>query len=41
VRTDSVKAALASPDVSDRIPVQVDGKAVKVVLAREKSPGVG
>jgi hypothetical protein len=33
VRTDAVKAALASPDVSDRIPVSVDGKAVKVVLA--------
>lgn len=33
MRTDSVKEALAAPDVSDRVPVSVDGQAVKVVLA--------
>lgn len=34
VRLDSAKEALASPDVSDRVPVAVDGKAVQVVLAQ-------
>lgn len=33
VRLDAAKEALESPDVSDRIPIAVDGKAVRVVLA--------
>lgn len=33
VRLESAKAALAAQDVSDQVPVAVDGKAVKVVLA--------
>jgi hypothetical protein len=32
-RLDSAKAALVAPDVSDRVPATIDGKAVKVVLA--------
>ena len=35
VRLDSVKAALASPDVSDRVPATVDSKATKVVMTKD------
>lgn len=38
-RLDSTKAQLAAADISDRVPVAVDGKAVKVVLAQGPDSG--
>jgi len=40
VRTDAVKAALAAPEVSDKVPVAVDPSAVKAV-AHQDFKGVG
>ena len=41
VRIDSVKAQLAAPEVSDRVPVAVDKPAVDIVVAHGPAGSVG